>query len=146
MNIDFAPTSTEDPMLMDMLKDYYDAFHLDRQTFKPPAQWVGAFDGKKLIAAIGFTRTPDSSVIFVAELVCTRNLRGAKALIRLVANFQTYCADHPDIQLVLAQCLETNTPMRKFLSRSTFMRPISTMYACSKSNLAEDSEHGRFRL
>lgn len=140
----FAPTSLNDPKLVQMVKDYYDAYHIDQGTFRNPGQWVGVFRDDELLAAIGFTRSPDSSIVFVGELVCEKSMRGRRAIKRLAENFQTYCLNHPDIQMVVGQCLVANKAMHDFFSRSTFMRPVSTVFACAKSDLAKENESGRW--
>jgi hypothetical protein len=125
------PLAQDDPQLQALIAGYVKRWKV--QQFIPPTSWVGKGDEDELLyAALGFTVSPDHSVVYLSDLLCLRSGKGVQAMKDLMEEFQEYAVSDKRIQMVFAQCIYENMAMRK-LFESTILKPTTVVYALSRA-------------
>lgn len=131
------------PDVREMLQEYQGAWGINPETFVAPKRWVGRVDDDgRVQAAMGYTTTPDSSYVMIAELLCRPNRRGIREMKNLIGEFSEKAFDGGKVQLVCSFTNYTNTPMRKFVERCG-MKPISVVYDITREQYRNWRHNGK---
>jgi hypothetical protein len=118
----------KDARLQEMLDEYMEEWHLNRDNYTVPLLWIGRVDdGGTLYAAAGYTPTPDKSVVYISDLLCRKLYTGKRELLRLV-DFMAESFGNGRVQAVLANAPAENKISQRLMERMG-MKPITISYA-----------------
>ena len=122
----------ENPQLQEMLSQYLMDWGINPLSYSRPSTWVGKVDEQgSLFAAVGFTKTPDCSVVYVADILCQDNKQGTRAMLELMMELRDKLVADKRVQTVAAQAVYHNSTMRKFIERMG-LRPVAVAYGVTR--------------
>jgi RimJ/RimL family protein N-acetyltransferase len=117
----------DDARLQGMLDEYMAEWNLNRSNYTAPLIWIGRVDSETLLAAVGYTPTPDKRVVYISDLLCQKSYRGKRAVLQLVDMLaQAFLKNN--VQAVLANAPARNTISQHLMERLG-MKPITISYA-----------------